>query len=120
MTLVDTACWIDHLHRPSDRLEQLLREKKVLIHPFVLGEISCGQIQRRKTTLFVISRLGRAPMAPDDEVLEMVEARQLFGIGLGFIDAHLLLSAMIAECVLMTRDRALIRAAHRVGVATAA
>ncbi|TPW18194.1 MAG: PilT protein domain-containing protein, partial [bacterium] len=107
-------------HRPSGRLEQLLRGKEVLIHPFVLGEISCGQMQRRKMTLFVISQLGRAPVAPDEDVLEMVETRQLFGIGLGFIDAHLLMSARIANCALMTRDRALIRAAHRLGVAMAA
>ena len=120
MTLVDTACWIDHLHRPNDRLGQLLAWEQVLLHPFVFGEISCGQTHQRESTLRALRELDLAPVAEDKAVMELVETRQLFGVGLGFVDAHLLASAMIAECALMTRDRALLRAAERIGVSTAA
>ena len=93
MILVDTSVWIDHLRRTAAALVRALDEALVLTHPFVIGEIACGSIARRAEVLALLRLLPQAPVAQDDEVLAMLERRQLWGRGLGWVDVHLIAAA---------------------------
>lgn len=116
MILVDTSVWIDHLRRGDAQLTRLLNAGAVLCHPFVIGELACGNLHNRAAVLALLEALPVVVVAAHGEVLHMLEVRGLSGEGLGWVDAHLLASALIAGCPLRTRDRALARAAGQVGL----
>ena len=111
MTLVDTSVWISHLRQGDHQLTELLNEGTVLCHPFVIGELACGNLRNRDEVLNLLSVLPSAPTANHDEVLFMIEDRVLSGRGLGWIDVHLLAAALLANCRLWTHDRSLVAAA---------
>jgi hypothetical protein len=116
MVLVDTSVWIDHLRHGNARLAGLLRLGQVLIHPLVIGELACGNLENRQATLSWLGKLPRATPAAHEEVLHLVESGRLWGLGLGWVDAHLVASALLTRCVLWTLDRRLAQAAQRAGV----
>jgi predicted nucleic acid-binding protein len=119
MILVDTSVWIDHLKTGDDNLARLLEAGRVLMHPFVLGELALGSLRNRQTILELLGQLPWAEMATDQEVLSLIEAETLHGTGIGLIDAHLLASAKLtAGSSLWTRDKRLERLAARLHVST--
>ena len=89
----------------------------MLVHPFVFGELACGSLRARPTILGYLRNLPAALVADHYEVLELVERRGLAGTGIGWIDAHLLASALIAGAPLWTLDKALATQARRLRVA---
>jgi predicted nucleic acid-binding protein len=93
------------------RLEDLLQEGEVCCHPFVIGELACGNLKQRGKVLSLLQALPSTPIAENDEVLAFLESEKLFGRGLGWIDAHLLASAMLTESPIWTLDTSLKRAA---------
>ena len=97
MILVDTSIWIDHLRGSDEHLSGLLAAGRVLMHPYVLGEVGLGNLKNRAAVLGAMSDLPLAVAATDDEVLRFIDARALFGLGIGYIDAHLLAAAMLAQ-----------------------
>jgi predicted nucleic acid-binding protein len=107
ITLVDTSVWIDHLRRGNDRLAALLEEGGVGCHHFVIGELACGTLRSREELLSLLKALPQVPLAEHEEVLKFVAERQLSGRGLGWIDMHLLASALIGKCNVWTLDKAL-------------
>jgi predicted nucleic acid-binding protein len=111
MTLVDTSVWVQHLRAGSARLGVLLRDEQVLSHPFVIGELACGNLRNREEILSLLAALPEARVAEHDEVLHLVESARFYGRGLGWIDAHLLASALISRCAFWTLDSPLQRAA---------
>lgn len=111
ITLVDTSVWIDHLRRGNERLAALLDDGGVCCHEFVVGEVACGTLSNREELLSLLTALPEAPTAAHEEVLEFVARRRLAGRGLGWIDMHLLASALIGHCLVWTLDRALEAAA---------
>jgi len=117
MILADSSVWIDHLRTSNAVLEQLLAAEEVLMHPFVLGEIACGTLRNRKRVLTSLGRLPAAVAARDTEVFDLIEERRLWGKGVGWVDAHLLASALIGNCRLWSLDRPLQDAARQAGVA---
>ena len=118
MILVDTSIWIDHLRRSDPRLAHLLAEGQVLRHPFVIGEIALGTPSRREMTLRALGRLPAACVATHDEVMSLIERERLFGWGVGYVDVHLIASALLTpEALLWTRDRKLLAVAKRLGLA---
>ena len=116
MILVDTSVWIDHFHHSDEGLKELLLSNQVCIHPFVLGELSCGNIRNRKEVLSLLRTLKSIDLVLDEEVFLLTEERKLFGKGLGFIDMHLLASAMIHHVPIWTRDKSLKRIAIELGI----
>lgn len=108
MILVDTSVWIDHLRSGEAALATALQGGRVLIHPFVLGELACGNLENRGEVLRLLGALPAAPTATDPEVLGLIERRALMGRGIGYIDVHLLAStALTADARIWTRDRRL-------------
>jgi predicted nucleic acid-binding protein len=116
MLLVDTSVWSDHLRRHDRAMAQLLEAGDVLAHPFVTGEIACGVFPRRTETLALLMSLPSAPVLEQTEVLGFVERHALAGTGVGFIDIHLLASALVAGARVWTRDRRFAEAAARLGI----
>jgi predicted nucleic acid-binding protein len=104
MLLVDTSVWVNHFRRGDPRLEQALMDDRILMHPFVLGEIACGNLQRRSSILSDLGQLPHAVSAENGEVLEFLARHRLFGKGIGWVDAHLLASAALTRCRLWTLD----------------
>lgn len=116
MILVDTSVWIDHFYNGDEQLKKLLLANQVCMHPFVLGELACGNISNRKEILALLRALPVIHVVLDEEVYALIEKRKLFGKGLGFIDIHLLASAMIHHVSIWTRDKSLKRIAGEVGI----
>jgi predicted nucleic acid-binding protein len=117
MILIDTSIWVDHLRRGHDMLSRLLEQNLVQMHPFVIGELACGSILNRHEILQLLEILPRIGMAHHSEVLHLVEAEHLYGRGIGWIDAHLLASTMLAGSSLYTSDRKLRLVAESLGIA---
>ncbi len=87
-----------------------------MIHPFVMGELACGNLKNRSRILSDLEALPCAVSATHEEVLQMLELRKLWGLGIGWIDAHLLASALLSDCQFWTLDGRLVRAAAAAGV----
>jgi len=119
MILVDTSVWIDHLQRGNKTLTECLNGGKVLVHPFVVGELALGSLQQRAQILEALQNLSQTVMATDAEVLGFVSMHALYGIGIGYVDAHLLASTRLTPgAALWTLDKRLQAAAVRLGLAT--
>jgi predicted nucleic acid-binding protein len=112
MILVDTSVWIDHFRNNEPVLADLLLQNKVLCHPFVRGELALGNLQQRNKILTALDNLPQAPLVFTEEVNFFIESHQLFGLGIGYIDAHLLASTkLIGNAKLWTLDNRLSSAA---------
>jgi predicted nucleic acid-binding protein len=117
MVLADTSVWIDHFRRGLPELSSQLGSHLVLTHPFVIGELACGNLRNRRAVLMDLQRLPQAVPASQREVLHLIESRQLWGKGLGWADVHLLSSALLSDCRLWTLDKRLHTVAVRLGLA---
>ena len=117
MILVDSSVWVDHLRQGDRRLVTLLEASQVLTHPFVVGEIALGSLKNRETVLGSLKGLPQAATATDEEVQKFIETNALFGLGIGYIDAHLLAAVRLdAGSHLWTRDKRLGAIANRMGI----
>lgn len=119
MILVDTSVWIDHFRGGDPDLASLLRDGRVLIHPWVTGELALGQLSRRSEILGLLRNLPQAKVATDAEVLTLIDNDQLFGLGIGYVGAHLLAATILTTGArLWTRDRRLAAVAAQQGLAS--
>jgi len=118
--LVDSSIWIDHFRSRDDALFDLLSRGRILVHPFVTGEIALGHVRNRALIVRDLRKQKQAVIASDDEVLQFIEREKLFGTGIGYVDAHLLASVRLtAEATLWTRDKRLHDVARRLNLAAA-
>ena len=118
MILVDTSVWIDHLRVGDMQLADLLRSGQVLTHPFVIGELACGNLRNREEVFKLFDDLPKAPVASNEEALHFIENCRLMGQGVGFVDVHLLASARLAdEGLIWTRDKRLRKVARELKLA---
>jgi predicted nucleic acid-binding protein len=116
MILVDTSVWIEHLRARNDRLRDLLFAEQVLCHPFIIGELACGTLRRRGEILSLLKALPESKLLEHEEVLNFLDARRLYGRGIGWVDAHLLASTLLTGCALWTFDKPLRRAAAALNI----
>lgn len=107
MVLVDTSVWVAHLRYGTIGLEALLNKGKVVCHPFIVGELACGNLQNRSEILASLQALPQAIPATHEEVMQFIENFSLMGKGLGYIDMHLLASALLTKVPLWTLDKRL-------------
>jgi hypothetical protein len=118
MILVDTSVWIDHLRSGDEDLVGLLNSAQVLSHPFVVGELACGNLRNRVEVLTLLRELPQVTVATDAEVLYFIEQHGLTGRGIGYIDAHLLAAVSLATPArFWTRDKRLAAVAVDLGLA---
>jgi hypothetical protein len=116
--LVDTSVWVDHLRKDDSSLRLLLDGGRVLLHPFVVGELAMGNLNRRDLVLRALRKLPEALVAREEEVLQFVAAHGLFGRGIGYIDAHLLASVQLTPgASLWTRDKRMLEIGGKLGLA---
>lgn len=116
MILVDTSIWIDHIRTPNSRLIGLLDAQQVGVHPWVVGELACGNLAHRANTLYLLRSLPRIAVASDDEVLFFIEKHGIAGKGVGYLDMHLLAAAALGSLKIWTRDRRLREVAALLGL----
>jgi len=117
MILVDSSIWVDHIRAPDVHLSALLADRRVLMHPFVIGEVALGAIRTRAQVLRSLHDLPEVVVARDSEVLGLIDSNALFGIGIGYVDAHLLASCRLTPGArLWSRDKRLAAAAGRLNV----
>lgn len=118
MILVDTSVWVDHLAGFDPLLQRLLEDGEVLNHPFVTGEIALGNLRHRSRTLTLLATLPTAEVVDDRTVVSLIADKNLFGTGIGYVDAHLVATAVLTQDTrLWTRDRRLHNVAERLAVA---
>ena len=117
MILVDTSVWVDHFRAADRRLAGLLEDGQVLCHPFVVGELACGNLHRRTEVLALLADLPRLPALAHEDVIRFVDGHRLMGKGLGWVDVHLLAATVLSREALWTKDRRLADAANRLGIA---
>ena len=117
MILVDTSVWVDHFRRDNRRLRELLLDDVVLVHPFVVGELGCDNLRQRAAILHYLVELPALPPVEHEEALGFVEAQRLAAAGIGWIDVHLLASAVLGRAALWTLDRRLASVVQRLGLA---
>lgn len=117
MILVDTSLWVDHLRRGHPRLTELLSQGLVVGHPFVTGEIALGNLRQRDEILGLLAALPQASRAEEYEVMKLIDDEILWGVGIGYVDAHLLAASRMSRTPLWTTDRRLAAAAARLGTA---
>jgi predicted nucleic acid-binding protein len=118
--LVDTSVWVDHLRSGKTALAVALNSGQVLMHPFVLGELACGNLKNRKQVLALLGKLPCAPTATDAEVMAFIEQRTLMGRGIGYVDVHLLAATALAGTArLWSTDKRLAAVAAELDLAVA-
>jgi len=118
--LVDTSVWIRFLANRAPyarRLDELLGRDDVSGHAFVYGELLVGDKGGRKALLADYERMDHAPVVPHADVVAFVRDRKLNGRGIGWIDAHLLASALVGRLSLWTADSPLATVATELGIA---
>jgi len=113
LILVDTSVWIDHLRNEDTLLKRLLGSGSILCHPAVICEIALGNLRNRDAILAALRGLPEALIAREAEVIASIAANMLAGSGIGYVDAHLLVSARLTPGLLWTRDRRLKQVASR-------
>jgi hypothetical protein len=118
MILVDTSIWVDHLRRADYDLSDHLAHRRVLTHPFVIGELALGNLRDRDEVLRSLADLRQAVLATDKETMEFIDRHRLMGSGIGYVDAHLLAAvALTPPARLWTRDARLATVAQRLSLA---
>jgi len=116
MVLADTSVWIQHFRRGEPALAAHLSDGLVLMHPFISGELACGNLKGRAAILSNLQTLPPAELASHKEVLQLIEDRRLWGRGLAWVDMHLLASALLSRCGFWTLDKKLAGAAVELGL----
>jgi predicted nucleic acid-binding protein len=116
MVLVDTSVWVEHLRSGNIGLESLLNDGDVVCHPFIIGELACGNLKNRAEIISLLQELPLALQADDEEALHFIEDRKLMGKGIGYVDVHLLMSAILTKSSLWTLDKRLHDVAGKLGL----
>jgi len=117
MVLVDTSVWVDHFRSDNASLVSLLNQGLVAVHPFVSGELACGNLRNRREILSLLQALPHVGKTSDEEILFYIEKNALSGKGLGLIDVHLLASTQLSDYLFWTNDRRLHEIAKKLNLA---
>ena len=117
MILADTSIWVDHLRGRNPEMERLLGGGQIVMHPFIVAEISLGSLHNRQKRLNDLEALLEVTVATLSEVRHMIESHSLYSKGIGLTGAHLIASCLITPGTqLWTRDGAMKRVAAALGI----
>lgn len=115
MVIVDTSVWVSHLRKGDAKLERLLDDGDVICHPFIVGELACGNLGNRSEILSLFQALPMATQAEHEEVMQFIESNKLMGKGLGYVDVHLIASAALTGVPIWTLDKKLDEVSSKLG-----
>lgn len=113
MVLVDTSVWVSHFRETHDGLVELLNNGEVVCHPFIIGELACGNLQNRTEIISLLEALPTALVVEHQEILSSIEVRRAMGKGLGYVNIHILAAALLTGIPLWTLDRSLDKVAEK-------
>jgi predicted nucleic acid-binding protein len=116
MVLVDTSVWVSHLRDGNAELANLLNNGRVLCHPLIVGELACGNLKDRTVILSFLQLLPISIEVEHHEVLSFIENKLLMGKGLGYVDVHLLTSAVLTGIPIWTLDKRLSQVADTLNI----
>jgi predicted nucleic acid-binding protein len=116
MVLVDTSVWVRHLREGDPDLKQLLNDGQVLCHPYIVGELACGNMKNRSEVLSLMRLLPLVTTAQHEEILQFIEFNHLMGKGLGYVDVHLAASALMTRVPIWSYDKRLNAASEVMGI----
>jgi len=117
LILADTTIWIDHFRSENEEMRRHLHQGDIVIHPFIIAELALGSLRQRAKTLALLDSLPQVRMSQLAEVRLMIEARRLYSLGLGLIDAHLIASIFVnPPTLLWTRDKPLRKVGEALGI----
>jgi predicted nucleic acid-binding protein len=114
--LVDTSVWIKHLKEGDKNLVPLLEQGLVTCHPFIIGELACGGIKNRHDIISLLNDLPSTDILDHYDIMEFIEYRKIMNKGIGYVDVHLLASALVSETPLWTFDKALKKVANQLSI----
>lgn len=123
MVLVDTSVWIRFLANRAPHaalLDALLARDEVIGHELIYGELLIGDRGGRAKLLAAYAEMHQASLVPHREVVAFVRDRDLHGRGVGWIDVHLLASAIVGRLLVWTADPRFAAVADELGVGYAA
>jgi predicted nucleic acid-binding protein len=107
MVLVDTSVWVRFLANRDPyaaELDRLLERDEVVGHDMIFGELLIGDRGGRLKLLAAYGHMHQARVLAHPEVVAFVRARRLHGRGVGWIDVHLLASALVDRLQVWTAD----------------
>jgi len=107
MVIVDTSIWVTHLRQGSKKLEKLLMDAQVICHPFIIGELACGNLKNRSEIISLLQSIPMVPTVDLDEFLFFIGRNYLMGKRIGMVDIHLLASSQLTGIPLWTADKRL-------------
>jgi predicted nucleic acid-binding protein len=119
MILADTSIWVEMFRKGRFKAElaKLIADDQLCTHPYVVGELACGDIPDRRKTLINLDRLSALPIIPLADVRIMIEARSLAGKGIGLTDVQLIASCLATPGThVWTLDTALARVTQSLGI----
>lgn len=98
-------------------MREHLNQGQIVIHPFITAELALGSLQDRSRALAWFDLLPHVRMAQTSEVRSLIEAKRLYGLGIGVTDVYLIASVLIdAGTLLWTRDKRLRKVADGLGI----
>ena len=116
--LIDTSVWIDLFEKGDDAINRLIMGTSICCHPFVIGEISVGNLGNRHEFVSALHTIRQLNIIPELKVLKFISEKKLYGRGIGYIDCHLLASVIsVPRTLVWTLDKKFHSAAVQLGVA---
>jgi len=88
----------------------------IICHLFIIGELACGNLKNRKEILTLLQSLPMTDQANHGEVIQFIENNNLMGKGIGYVDVHLLTSAVLTGIRTWTLDKRLREVSSHLGV----
>ena len=88
----------------------------MVCHPFIIGELACGGMKNRNEIINLLNALPSAYLLEHDEIMEFIEVRKIMNQGIGYVDVHILGSAIVSETPLWTLDKSLRKVASKLSM----